>query len=474
MAASKSTNTYNRQNWEEADFPILCQTCLGDNPYIRMTKEKFGRECKICDRPFTIFRWCPGARMRFKKTEICQTCSKIKNVCQTCLLDLEYGLPIQVRDAALNIKDEMPKSEVNKEYYSQNIERQIANIDGVQAAGAVGKAQAPSDLLMKLARTTPYYKRNRPHICSFWVKGECRRGEECPYRHERPTDPDDPLADQNIKDRFYGTNDPVAEKLMRRADTMPKLEPPDDKTVTTLYVGGLGDKVTEENLRNHFYQFGEIRSINVVQKQQCAFVTFTTRTAAEQAAEKSFQKLILKGRRLNVKWGKSQGQQGVAVKNIEGGKEPQYEPVPGLPGALPMPPMPADGSQPSNFFNLDQDDSQLPPLPGGPVGPMGPLGGPPGRLTRGPPPRMMHHQQPPPPGAFDFPPPGFPALPGYRGPPPFHPGARPPPPGVRPPPPGVRPPPPGIRPPMGLPPPGQAVHYPSQDPQRMGTGTTQE
>lgn len=29
--------------------------------------------------------------MRFKKTEVCQTCSKMKNVCQTCLLDLEYG-----------------------------------------------------------------------------------------------------------------------------------------------------------------------------------------------------------------------------------------------------------------------------------------------------------------------------------------------------------------------------------------------
>lgn len=46
---------------------------------------------QICVRPFTVFRWCPGARMRFKKTEICQTCSKLKNVCQTCLLDLEYG-----------------------------------------------------------------------------------------------------------------------------------------------------------------------------------------------------------------------------------------------------------------------------------------------------------------------------------------------------------------------------------------------
>ncbi len=54
-------------------------------------KEKYGSECKICARPFTVFRWCPGAGMRYKKTEICQTCSKLKNVCQTCLLDLEYG-----------------------------------------------------------------------------------------------------------------------------------------------------------------------------------------------------------------------------------------------------------------------------------------------------------------------------------------------------------------------------------------------
>ena len=47
---------------------------------------------QICARPFTVFRWCPGVRMRFKKTEVCQTCSKLKNVCQTCLLDLEYGM----------------------------------------------------------------------------------------------------------------------------------------------------------------------------------------------------------------------------------------------------------------------------------------------------------------------------------------------------------------------------------------------
>lgn len=64
--------------------------------------------------------------MRFKKTEVCQTCARLKNVCQTCLLDLEYGLPIQVRDTALKIKDDIPKSDVNKEYYIQNMDHEVS------------------------------------------------------------------------------------------------------------------------------------------------------------------------------------------------------------------------------------------------------------------------------------------------------------------------------------------------------------
>ena len=107
-----------------------------------------------------------------------------------------------------------PKSDVNREYYIQQIEREVhllcslnaflkiaiihilyvqkeagGALVATQPAGALARAMESSaaapashEMLNRLARTTPYYKRNMPHICSFWVKGECKRGEECPYR----------------------------------------------------------------------------------------------------------------------------------------------------------------------------------------------------------------------------------------------------------------------------------------------------
>lgn len=66
--------------------------------------------------------------MHYKKTEVCQTCSKLKNVCQTCHLDLEHGLPIQVPDAGLSFKDDIPMSDVNKERYTQNMEGKILTL----------------------------------------------------------------------------------------------------------------------------------------------------------------------------------------------------------------------------------------------------------------------------------------------------------------------------------------------------------
>jgi pre-mRNA-splicing factor RBM22/SLT11 len=155
------------------------KVCLGDNPYVRMTKDALGAECKICARPFCVFRWKPGSKARYKKTEVCQSCSKIKNCCQTCLLDLQYGLPLQVRDQFLaqnGATAMVPTSSVNREFFARQQE-------AIYASGGADAAAAVSDQLCRLARSDPYYKRNLPKICSFFLKGECTRGAECPYRH---------------------------------------------------------------------------------------------------------------------------------------------------------------------------------------------------------------------------------------------------------------------------------------------------
>ncbi|KAL4183569.1 hypothetical protein AMTRI_Chr11g155760 [Amborella trichopoda] len=351
--------------WERSDFPIICESCLGDNPYVRMTKANFDKECKICSRPFTVFRWRPGRDARYKKTEVCQTCSKLKNVCQVCLLDLEYGLPVQVRDTALAItNDAIPKSDVNREYFAEEHDRKARA--GIDYESSYGKAH-PNDTILKLQRTTPYYKRNRAHVCSFYVRGECTRGAECPYRHEMPITGE--LSQQNIKDRYYGVNDPVALKLLNKAGDMPSLAPPEDESIRTLYVGGLDTRVTEQDLKDHFYAYGEIESIRMVLQRACAFVTYTTREGAERAAEELSNKLVIKGLRLKLMWGKPQAPKpedetqdeeamkqgvvshgGLLPRAVISQQQSQPQP-PGTHDQNPLPPPP-----PLHYFNIPQPE----------------------------------------------------------------------------------------------------------------------
>lgn len=289
------------------EFPILCETCLGDNPFVRMTKQPYAYACKICERPFTVYRWKPGTNARYKKTELCHTCAKMKNVCQTCVLDLQFGLPVQVRDNTLqdHEKMNMPEGEINREYMLQNMEKDMT-VNGT----TYGKVQADTTAykaLSKIRKKTPYYKRNESHLCSFFAKGTCNRGKLCPYRHEMPKT--GPLAKQNIKDRYYGQNDPVAEKILKkqceRADVKP-LVPPDDVTVTTLWVGGVQKVHTDMDLRSKFGVYGEISSIRMVFEKKCAFITYMRRSAAEDAAKNLNGKLEIKGTYLRLAWGKKQ------------------------------------------------------------------------------------------------------------------------------------------------------------------------
>eukprot|EP01065_Artemidia_motanka_P021767 TRINITY_DN2600_c0_g1_i1.p2 TRINITY_DN2600_c0_g1~~TRINITY_DN2600_c0_g1_i1.p2 ORF type:complete len:307 (+),score=48.97 TRINITY_DN2600_c0_g1_i1:73-993(+) len=202
-----------QQGEANAEFPILCETCLGPSKMMRMQRAQHDKKCKVCERPMTVFRWKPGVDSRYKQTVLCQACAKVKNVCQCCIFDLEFGLPTAVRDHyAPGDKVVRHTSEVLKEYHIDMQERSLASGRLTEHQAGVSRAAQQTDL-RRLARSTPYYQRNRPRICSFFVKGECTRGRACPYRHEMPDGGE--LADQKLLDRYYGDNDPVANKIFR-------------------------------------------------------------------------------------------------------------------------------------------------------------------------------------------------------------------------------------------------------------------
>jgi len=108
-------------------------------------------------------------------------------------------------------------------------------------------------LLEKVARLKPYYERNKARVCSFWVKGNCTRGDLCPYAHEKRynDDEDDPLGKQNLKDRFMGKNDPLADKILKRITHNKEndIKPPEDITITALYVGNVTPELTESDFQ---------------------------------------------------------------------------------------------------------------------------------------------------------------------------------------------------------------------------------
>eukprot|EP01083_Nonionella_stella_P139530 425790_1 len=369
------------------EFPILCETCLGENPFVRMTKERCGKACKICDRPMTAFRWRPGPRARFKKTEVCITCAKMKNVCQTCVLDLKYGLPVQVRDTALeeHEKMEVPKSITNRDYLFEQYEKQVSETGDDGSSLPYGKVHK-SVTLNKISRTRsgPYYKRNLPRICSFYVKGECTRGEECPYRHEKPLTGE--LANQNIKDRYYGVNDPVANKIMRlhkereEGDGGPATDssdgkarargsrrgpsaPPVDQSVMTLFVGGVDARFSEEELREVFSPYGMLSTVSLIPNKGCAFVTFVQRSDAETAVAALHDTVRLHDVRLRVDWGRTRG-----AKSSSSSSSGAVAPPPGMSSFKPPAVHGVSHPNPNQFLQPPrppQAPSQPPPPPGG-------------------------------------------------------------------------------------------------------------
>lgn len=295
------TDNY-QEDVDTMEFPIVCETCLGPNPYVRMQKFPLGGTCHISGRPYTVFRWKAGSHARYKKTVISQNIAKNKNVCQVCMLDLEYNLPVQVRDKALNLQEEsLPYSDVCREYALNRMDDESNSHNHPQKFNSI----VGNEILTKLARSIPHFERNQARVCSFFIKGNCNRGVQCPYRHEIPND--NGLSKQNYHDRYYGTEDPVAIKMLASVAKVPTLSnvPSFDPAASTLFVGNITTAITEQDLHDTFYPFGKLESINLFHSRNYAIVVYATHQSAKNAAVSLGRLFVIKSNVLTLRWGKT-------------------------------------------------------------------------------------------------------------------------------------------------------------------------
>ena len=111
----------------------------------------------MCRQVYSVFRWKPDRSNVQRRTEICPSCSKIKNLCQTCIRDLQFALPSQLRDAVLSVADSIavPENDANKLYKDNQVLDLINGGDNPWMA-----ADNPNEKLLKIARTTAM---NRPN-----------------------------------------------------------------------------------------------------------------------------------------------------------------------------------------------------------------------------------------------------------------------------------------------------------------------
>ncbi|KAK4247019.1 hypothetical protein C7999DRAFT_41634 [Corynascus novoguineensis] len=272
----------NRSGWETTDFPSVCENCLPENPYVKMLKEDYGAECKLCTRPFTVFSWSGDGRAhgRKRRTNICLTCARLKNACQCCIMDLQFGLPIVIRDKALELIAPGPQSEINREYFAQNNEKAIE--EGTAGVEVYEKTDEKArELLRRLAQSKPYFRKGR----EVDQDGNPSGGNPAVGAGVGGAGP--------IRTRDSRAAAAVGAKAGPRKGPLGAAAPPPgpkdwipprDPNIMSLFVTGIEDDLPEYKIRDFFKVFGKIKSLVVSHMTHCAFVNYETRDGAEKAA----------------------------------------------------------------------------------------------------------------------------------------------------------------------------------------------
>ena len=328
------------------DFPLLCETCLGDSRFVRMLKEAAWNACRVTGRPFQPFKWRPGRNVPLRETIVCYEFAAEKNVCQCCLNDLDYAIPMALRDsfaAAQRGEDEAataPKSEVNQTFsFNQRLLERAAGLDKAAAAPAyrlladAGAAAAATEAAsLKL-----------PALCFAWLKGGACARPGCAFRPccgafsfpEAAGDAACAAAAASLVAQLRaaprgargvaGVSDRVLQRARldaarrQQAEARDKaLEPPADRSVTTLYLAGLPARADEAQVRLALATFGKLDRVHMAADKSFAFAQFHERGAAEECIREHKGSLEVAGVKVRMAWAAKRKSQGEGEGEGEG------------------------------------------------------------------------------------------------------------------------------------------------------------
>lgn len=224
------------------------------------------------------------------------------------MLDLSFGLPIVVRDAALKMVAPGPQSAVNREYYAQNNESEIA--EGRGGTEAYEKTDEKGrELLRRLANSEPYYKKQRRIGPAEGEGGESATSTALATKGPGPIRTSDSRGMPSSRGpgrggRGGGRGGRSFPSTAHLPPGPQDILPPSDTSITSLFVTGVEDDLPEHKIRDFFAPYGKIRSLVCSHMSHCAFINYTTREGAEAAAEALQGRAVIAGCPLRVKWGK--------------------------------------------------------------------------------------------------------------------------------------------------------------------------
>ncbi|EGW32716.1 uncharacterized protein SPAPADRAFT_60073 [Spathaspora passalidarum NRRL Y-27907] len=270
---------------EEESFSV-CPTCLGNDKHIRMIKQDNGAECKQCTRPFTVYRWGNrSASNKLNKTLICLTCARAKNCCQSCMLDINYGIPTELRDTALKLAGLEPlsvlKSSTNREVKAIMADKLQESFSKQGKTGEDDNQTKARDILMKLAQklnSTP-------------------KAIEGPNTNPEVADP------ANVS------------KLSKKLPFGNSLESDKHQDITTFFIFGFPKDLPQYLVAKASEEYGKVKGIVLNHDSRCGFISFEKRESAEAFAKsidenglnknkKTAGLLVLEGNPMRVCWGK--------------------------------------------------------------------------------------------------------------------------------------------------------------------------